>query len=107
MAHIPVLVEKVVNVHEVELKTPPLPPSSQVTVPVGRMVSRPGSLTLALNVMAFPIFVVAGLGVMVVVVAFKEIAFASWDEKDGAENIISNSGRMKIIFLFIFSFFFN
>ena len=69
MAHIPVLVEKVVNVHEVELKSPPLPPSSQVTVPVGMVfVPRPGSLTLALNATGFPRFVVAGLGVMVVVV---------------------------------------
>ena len=69
MAHMPALVEKVVNVHEVELKTPPLPPSSHVTVPDGMVfVPRPGSLTLALNATGFPRFVVAGFGVMVVVV---------------------------------------
>ena len=72
MAHMPVLVEKTVNVHEVELNIPPLPPSLHVTVPVGRiLVPRPGSLTLELNVMAFPRFVVAGLGVTVVLVVRK------------------------------------
>ena len=71
MAHIPVLVEKVVNVHEVELKTPPLPPSSQVTVPVGIIVvPRPGSLTLALKATVLTRFVDTGVetGVIVVVV---------------------------------------
>ena len=72
MAHMLALVEKVVNVHEVELKSPPLPPSSHVTVPVGRIVvPRPGSLTLALNVVDFPRVSVTGLGVTVVVVVRK------------------------------------
>ena len=65
----PVLLEKTDNVHEVELNSPPLPPSSHETVPVGiTFVPVPGSLTLAENVRAFPIVVVAGLGVIVVVV---------------------------------------
>ena len=70
----PVLLEKTDNVHEVELNNPPLPPSSHETVPVGiTFVPRPGSLTLTVNVKAFPIFVVAGLGVTVVVVVRKVI----------------------------------
>ena len=74
---IPSLVEKVDNVHEVELNNPPLPPSSHETVPVGIIfVPRPGSLTLAVNVMALPIFVVPGLGVTAVVVV-RKIALAS------------------------------
>ena len=55
--------------HEVELKSPPLPPSSQLTVPTGIVfVPLPESATVALNVIAFPIVVVAGLGATAVVV---------------------------------------
>ena len=66
------LVEAVVNVHEVELKSPPLPPSLQLTVPAGIVfVPLPESATVVVNVMAFPIVVVAGLGVTVLVVVRK------------------------------------
>ena len=60
------------NVHEVESKLPPAPPSSHDTVPVGRIFV-PGlvSRTFALNVMGTPIVIVGGFGKMVVLVARK------------------------------------
>ena len=72
--HILVLVEvpNCANVHEVESKLPPAPPSSHDIVPVGMIfVPGLGSRTFALNVMGSPISAVAGFGVMVVVEARK------------------------------------
>src|SRR5207249_5799165 len=76
------------NVHEVELKPPPTPPSLHDTVPLGTLcVPEPESRTFALNVIGFPIAVVAGFGVTEVLVARRVIvkdgvALASFDKGD-------------------------
>ena len=52
--------------------------------------------------MDFPTATVELEGEMiVVVVGCEEVAFTSWEEKDGDENIMNNTGRMKNIFLFM------
>jgi hypothetical protein len=56
------------RLHVLALNEPPLPPSSQVTLPSGGVGELFVSLTVAVNVIEFPVVTEAGLGDTVVVV---------------------------------------
>ena len=77
MLQVLVLELAVTNVQEVELKIPPAPPSLHDTVPVGVVGAPPVSVTVAVNIIEFPILTDDGFGVMFVVVEFAAQAFVT------------------------------
>jgi len=93
--------ESVVNVHELELKLPPAPPSSQVTVPVG-VVFIPvlESKTFAVKVVGNPTIVDVGVRVVVVV----RSVTADMSEREGMEIMMTSKARRRIGFMFIIIF---